>query len=166
MTSSRIFPAISVIILLIVLAMVSCETPGPTESSALSATASTSAAPNRVDGPLIRGPESNTSVANYVVGPGKQTIEFNTGASPPLNDLRFIFGGPPKIMIQQIEGKPNGPIISFLDDHNPDGVAPSTVNRQFANTLSTQTASPNFDIIITNRGVISYVLTVVGHLKP
>jgi hypothetical protein len=166
MTSSRIFPAISVIIFLIVLAMVSCETPGPTESSAPSVTASTSTAPNRVDGPPIRGPESNTSVANFVVGPGKQTIEFNTGASPPLNDLRFTLGGPPKIMIQQIEGKPNGPLISFLDDDNPDGVPPSTVNLHFTNRVISHTASPNFDIILTNRGVISYVLTVVGHLKP
>lgn len=52
----------------------------------------------------------------YDLQPGRQQLQFPTGARPPLDEVRFICGGQQDIHVTKIEGAPNGPIITFPPD--------------------------------------------------
>jgi hypothetical protein len=152
MTINRMFRQMGVITLVVALATLSCEGPAPTPSSAPPPTASTSAAAMGVIQP------GKTAVFEKIeVGPGDQTILFETGATPLLNNLKFVMGGKPSILIERIRGTKGTPDIPFAD-----GVPPYVVTRMFAQNPIITSVSANFDVRLRNTEAITRSLEVVA----
>jgi hypothetical protein len=104
-------------------------------------------APAADPGPSPPSPPGKHAVfRQYDLFPGDQTLRFETGFSAPLNNLRFIMGGRPDVLIKQITGtKNNSPDIVFAGD----GVPPPTVTLFFNDNPITSESS-DFDIQVKN----------------
>ncbi len=73
----------------------------------------------------LRFPATNVVFQHFTIPPGHHTIQFSTGAQPPLDILRFIAIGRPELKISRFSGTQGFPDIIF----NPP-VTPSEFNSQ------------------------------------
>jgi hypothetical protein len=163
MTSCKFF-TIVIMTILVVVVMVSCDISGPTQVSDPPSTGSIFEASENVRDQRFRGPVLNTAVARFEIGPGEQSVVFNTGGSPPIEGLRFIFGSSPNILTQSINGIPDGPRISFVDADNPNGIPSWEVTRHFAiGGVITHTLSADFEIDIIISGPFTDTLRIIAN---
>jgi hypothetical protein len=86
---------------------------------------------------------SAADVQRYIVPPGTHTVGITCSGVAPLEDLRFVLGGPAELVIIQIRGNVGTPELNFPD------VSPHQVTAYFAqNAIVSESVS--FDILLHN----------------
>ncbi|MGQ0534706.1 MAG: hypothetical protein ACT4PT_01390 [Methanobacteriota archaeon] len=101
------------------------------------------------------------SVGRFVVPSGtRNTLQFDTEGEPPLETLRFVFGGRQGLQVLEIFGQARDVHILFTPS-----ASPSEATRHFAAAPVGSTASRSFLVFVENTAIEPQELTIGAHWR-